>query len=127
MPGHTGLPRNKAAEEAALLMNLTSDQALGSDVRAFLLCAVVFSWQDRPSASCEIICAGVAVPFSSVRKEGVTVACLQIGHTDLTRSHLLLEELAPICTHCEEHIAILHILIACPFRDRQGHTLYLVM
>jgi hypothetical protein len=43
MPGHTSLPGNEPAEEVTLLMNLTSDQALGGDVHAFPVCAVVFS------------------------------------------------------------------------------------
>ena len=53
-------------------------------------------------------------PAISCRKTHVVPTCLQIGHSRVTRRHLLLGETEPTCPHCFfSHLTIHHILTDC--------------
>ena len=48
------------------------------------------------------------------RLEEVVLACLRIGHTKHTHSHLMSEDPAPFCEGCLVPLAVVHILRECP-------------
>jgi hypothetical protein len=61
--------------------------------------------------------------FRAVRKDEVTLTRLQIGHTRLTRGHLVRGEPAPVCTRCGVPLKVAHTLVDCP-RYAEARRIY---
>jgi hypothetical protein len=121
-----------AAKAAALHGTLVSDRALGSDVRTFLHCAVLSSWQDEWDNSqgnklhkVKPYVQAWYSSFNDVRKEEVKLSRLRISHTRLTHGHLLRGEPTPVCSNCGVPLTVAHILEDCPRYDKARHVYHL--
>ena len=49
----------------------------------------------------------------NIKKEGVVLAQLRLGHTRVTHSYLLLDEKQPQCVGCDARFTVRHFLLEC--------------
>ena len=47
------------------------------------------------------------------RREEVQLCRLRIGHTLATNRYLLCRDTRPTCSHCEENLTVIHVLVSC--------------
>ena len=53
-------------------------------------------------------------PPDTKRMEEITITRAKIGHSHLTRAHLIRKEPTPVCDTCNATLIIKHIVINCP-------------
>ena len=59
----------------------------------------------------------------AIRQEEVVLCRLRLGHTRLTHSYLLEQDLRPECADCDCSVTVCHVLLECPTYARPRRVL----
>ena len=135
VPGHCGIIGNERADAAAkLAITMTEEHMYEVGVREYVpllrtACHSHFNemWTtyNRPT-NLRAIKRAVGHWDSSVRairQEEVVLCRLRLGHTRLTHSYLLDQDLRPECADCDCFVTVCHILLECPTYARPRRVL----
>ncbi|GBN81959.1 hypothetical protein AVEN_67739-1 [Araneus ventricosus] len=129
IPGHVGIPGNERANKAAKSAN-ASGEAFVPLIDA--LQAVKLSqhrvwqriWEGQSNNKLYKIQPSIkGFGNLTIRKHDVILTRLRVGHTFLTRRHLLHSDPALICNGCNCILSVEHILCRCKkfYSQRQAH------
>jgi hypothetical protein len=119
MPGRTGLTDNEAATDGISSCNW----ALWNDICASLYRAIYTcqnEWTTTQNNNLREVNPSVQAWisfFRPIRREGVVLTRLCIGHVRLTYGYLLRDEQMLTCAWCDPLLNVRHILTECPFYD----------
>lgn len=111
LPGHVGLPKNsatnEAVKEAAIDRTPLCDWTLATDICVFLYPSIYSSWQggwtDTQSKLWDVkptVQAWQSSSFTPIWRDEVIMTHLHIGHSCLMQAYLLQNEEAPMCAQC---------------------------
>ena len=135
VPGHCGILGNERADAAAkLAINMDEEHMYEVGVREYLpllhtACYTQFNemWTayDRPTNLRDIKRAVGHWGSSArvIRQEEVVLCRLRLGHTRLTHSYLLDQDLRPECADCDCSLTVCHVLLECPIYARPRRVL----
>lgn len=119
IPGHVGIHGNEAADTAAKQATIRLDHCIPfSDIKLKLRTLYDQKLQELWNAQINNKLHSVKTmvshwPHVPVRRLDVVITRLRIGHTRLTHRHLLFGDDSPVCSFCNCHLTVHHILTSC--------------
>lgn len=121
-PGHAGIAGNEKADLAAksAVQQLLEDfPTYHEDMRRTIKQKIKETWQNEWNNTqnhlqrIQPLIGDYQYLSTLTRREQVVLTRLRIGHTNLTKIHLLLGESPPFCQQCQALITVEHIVTEC--------------
>ena len=123
IPSHIGIQGNEEADKAAkkaLQIDMCKSKIPYTDlkptIKKFISDKWQKSWDNQTQNKLHEIQEAIGewpTAYRYIRREEVILARFRIGHTHITRSHLLKGEDAPVCPSCKVQLTTKHILLNC--------------
>ena len=127
VPSHIGVSRNERADSAAKSALDLSPEVLSipdTDLKPTISKFLRTKWQQRWDINIHNKLFQIQPTlgewrpaFRKSRREQVVISRLRIGHTRLTHSFILKQEIQPQCLTCQTTCMVKHILIECKTFD----------
>ena len=123
IPNHIGVSGNERADSAAKLALDLSPEVISipyTDLKPTISKFILTKWQKRRDINIHKKIFQIQPTlgewrprFRKSRREQVVISRLRIGHTRLTHSFILKQELQPQCLTCQTSCTVKHILTEC--------------
>lgn len=127
IPGHSGIPGNEKADDAARCgrnRSIATEEVPCQDtskwIQKMIWKAHQNTWSQNPRTTLKIVKSGVGkLTDRTDRKEQIVLTRLRLGHSIFNKKHIFEKKEPEVCTLCNRKVTVHHVLAACQRYDSE--------